>query len=86
MLGTPMFSKATVRMGKGSSLEISAKGEGVFVQSVKLNGKPYDRTWLPVDSLSAKQNQLVFELGKEPDRAWGADPGSFPPSFDSLPK
>ncbi len=85
VLGTPMFSKVTIRMGKGS-LEISAKGEGVFVQSVKLNGKPYDKTWLPVDSLSAKQNQLVFELGKEPNRAWGADPGSFPPSFDSPSK
>jgi len=81
-LGTPLFPRATVRMGNGSTLEILAKGEGVYVQSVRLNGRPYDSTWLPLDVLSAKENRLEFLLGAKPNMTWGTQRANFPPSFD----
>ena len=82
VLGTPMFPRAIVRMGDGRTLEILSHGEGVYVQSVKLNGKPYDSTWLPMDALAAKENRLEFLLGTQPNKTWGASRASLPPSFD----
>jgi predicted alpha-1,2-mannosidase len=86
VLGTPMFPRATLRMANGCTLEILAHGEGVYVQSVKLNGRAYDSTWLPLDALSAKENRLEFLLGPQPNKAWASDSASQPPSFDAKDK
>jgi len=51
VLGTPMFEKATLRLAGGRTLVISRKGEGIYVQKVALDGKPYTSTWLPVEKL-----------------------------------
>ncbi len=82
VLGTPMFSHATLKLGNGSVLEINSRGEGIYVQSVKLNSKSYESTWLPLDKLSAKTNQVEFTLGSEPNKSWASKPDEFPPSFD----
>jgi putative alpha-1,2-mannosidase len=73
-------------MGNGRTLEIISQGQGVYVQSVKLNGRPYDSTWLPLDVLSAQENRLEFRLGAQPDKSWAAQPTARPPSFDVPPK
>jgi putative alpha-1,2-mannosidase len=52
------------------------------VQSVKLNGKSCESTWLPLDALSAKENRLEFLRGAQPNKTWGAHRASLPPSFD----
>ena len=49
---------------------------------MKLNGRTYDSTWLPLDVLSAKENRLEFLLGAQPNKTWGASRASLPPSFD----
>jgi predicted alpha-1,2-mannosidase len=82
-LGTPLFPRTTLRLGDDRTLEILARGEGIYVQSVTLNGQPCDSAWLPLDALSAKDNHLEFSLGTEPNKAWGANRASFPPSFDA---
>lgn len=82
-LGTPMFPRATLRLGDGRTLEITSKGDGVYVQSVLLNGKAYGKTWLPLDALSAKHNRLEFTLRAQPGGSWGTGEASIPPSFDS---
>lgn len=43
-VGTPLFPRVTMRMGNGGALEIFARGEGIYVQSVKLNGTAYGKT------------------------------------------
>jgi predicted alpha-1,2-mannosidase len=83
VLGTPMFAHAVVKLGNGKVLEIESRGEGIYVQSVKLNGKPYDSTWLPLDKLSAKNNSLEFTLGSESNKSWATKPDELPPSFDT---
>lgn len=82
VLGTPLFSSATMKLGNGSTIEITSKGEGIYVQSVELNGKPYDSAWLPLSKLSATHNRLEFTLGSEPNKSWGSKPDELPPSFD----
>src|SRR5437763_5491311 len=45
-IGTPMFSRVTMRLGNGKRLEISSKGEGIYVKAVRLNVEPQVRSWL----------------------------------------
>ena len=83
VLGTPLFPSATVRMGDGRTLEIISRGEGIYVQSVTLNGRAHDSAWLPLEALTAKENRLEFLLGSQPNKTWGAHGASLPPSFDA---
>ncbi len=82
VLGTPMFPHAVMKLGSGKVLEIASSGEGIYVQSVKLNGNPYESSWLPLDKLQSGHNRLQFKLAKEPNHSWASRPEDFPPSFD----
>ncbi len=86
VLGTPMFSHAVLKLGNGRVLEIASSGQGIYVQSVELNGKPYPSAWLPVSKLQSGQNRLEFTLGAEPNRSWASQPENLPPSFDAPEK
>jgi predicted alpha-1,2-mannosidase len=81
-LGTPMFRRAVMPMGEGRSLEIVSRGEGIYVQSVKLNGKPYPSAWLPLAALAAGRNRLEFVLAKQPNKEWATGAADLPPSFE----
>ncbi|TDD02749.1 glycoside hydrolase family 92 protein [Nonomuraea deserti] len=81
-IGSPLFEKATVRLENGRKLVIRAPGNSarnVYVQEVKVNGKPYGKTYLPHD-LVAKGGELVFEMGPKPSR-WGTGRNAAPPSI-----
>ena len=83
VLGTPMFPRVTLKLGNGRTFEITANGQGIYVQSALLNGKPFDSAWLPLDSLSEPQNRLQFTLGAQPNSSWATrGTESAPPSFD----
>ena len=81
-LGTPMFPRVTIRLGDGKTLEVVSRGQGIYVHSVKVNGKPLESSWLKLSALSREHNRVEFELSTEPDHAWAVKPTSFPPSFD----
>jgi len=83
VLGTPLFPRVVVHLGDGRTLEVLSKGEGIYVQSVKLNGTARNTAWLPVELLSGKNNRLEFTLAKLPSRTWATQPADFPPSFDA---
>lgn len=72
-LGSPLFDKATVRLGNGHTLEIIATHNGhdrYYVQSVVFNGRKLDRCWLYRDELM-EGGKLVFTMGSRPNKAWG---------------
>ena len=82
VLGSPLFSKVTVHRAEGD-VRISANGAGTdapYVQSLKVNGKPSSRTWLP-EGFALKGGTLEFELGTMPNKGFGAKAGDEPPSF-----
>ncbi len=81
-LGTPMFRRAVMPMGEGKTLEIVSRGEGIYVQSVRLNGKPHPSAWLPLEALAPGRNRLEFVLGTQPNREWATKAAELPPSFD----
>lgn len=82
VIGSPLFTKAVVHLENGNDLVISAPNnspENVYVQSVRLNGKPYERTWIEHDVVAAGA-VLEFTMGPRPSR-WGTGPDSAPPSI-----
>ncbi|HEY3707186.1 MAG TPA: GH92 family glycosyl hydrolase, partial [Terracidiphilus sp.] len=66
-LGTPMFEKATLKLSGGRTLEVSRKGNGIFVSGVTLNGAAVANYWVPVEELHGGVNRLEFTMQTTPD-------------------
>jgi putative alpha-1,2-mannosidase len=67
VLGTPMFTRATLKMANGRTLEITRHDEGIYVSSVKLNSSPITNYWLAIDKLHSGVNRLEFTMQTTPD-------------------
>ncbi|GAA0601885.1 GH92 family glycosyl hydrolase [Kutzneria viridogrisea] len=81
-IGSPLFTKATVHLEGGHDLVINApknSQRNVYVQGLRLNGKSYDKTYLPHE-LIAKGGTLDFDMGPNPSR-WGTGAQDAPPSL-----
>jgi predicted alpha-1,2-mannosidase len=81
-IGSPLWRRATVHLGPGRDLVISADGNStgnVYVQSLRVDGRRYDRTWLDHDDL-AHGARLDFQMGPKPSR-WGSGADAAPPSL-----
>ncbi|HEY0335660.1 MAG TPA: GH92 family glycosyl hydrolase [Stenotrophomonas sp.] len=79
VIGSPLFPKAVIER-KGARIEIVARNaapDAPYVQSLKIDGRDTERTWLPADFITTG-GTLDFELGRAPNQAWGTTP---PPSF-----
>jgi predicted alpha-1,2-mannosidase len=81
VFGAPMFDKATLRLSGGRTLVVSRQGEGIYVQSVTLDGAAYPRSWLPLDKLHTGQTRLDFTMGTQPNLHRGTAKADLPPSF-----
>jgi predicted alpha-1,2-mannosidase len=81
VLGTPMFDKATLRLSGGRTLIISRQGEGIYVQSVALDGAAYPKSWLPIDKLKAGTTRIDFTMGTQPNLRRGTAKTDLPPAF-----
>jgi hypothetical protein len=82
VIGSPLFRHARVELQGGAVLTVNApenSDRNIYVQSLKVNGKPWTRTWLPHDLL-AKGATLDFVMGPEPSR-WGTGPDDAPRSL-----
>jgi predicted alpha-1,2-mannosidase len=73
-LFSPAFSKVAIRAGAtGKVLTIIAKGNSptnVYIQSAKLNGKPYNKCYISHQQVLAG-GVLEFVMGAEPNKKWG---------------
>ncbi|GGW64764.1 alpha-1 2-mannosidase [Streptomyces lucensis JCM 4490] len=80
-IGSPLFKQVTVHLENGRDLVVKAPGnsaKNVYVQGVKLNGRPWRSTSLP-HSLLARGGVLEFAMGPEPS-AWGTGKDAAPVS------
>lgn len=81
-IGSPLFSRIKVRLGNGRILEIVANGnsdENKYIQSATLNGKPWNKPWFSHDDIKDGAT-LVLQMGRHPNKEWGADAQAAPPS------
>jgi putative alpha-1,2-mannosidase len=81
LLGTPMFSSATVHFGNGRTLDIRAIGTGPYVQQAVINGKENTTSWLPLSDLGQGTSKLEFKLNSEPNKQRGQPANERPPNF-----
>ena len=66
VFSAPVFPKATVTLGNGKQLTITADHpEYTYIKEVSLNGEPVDAQYITYDQLMAG-GELSFKLSKEP--------------------
>ncbi|MCP9494896.1 MAG: GH92 family glycosyl hydrolase [Pyrinomonadaceae bacterium MAG19_C2-C3] len=84
-INSPLFPNITLRLRDGKKqLKITgqnASSKTFYVQELRLNGKPYNKTWLPFESI-ADGGTLHFTLGDTPNFKWASEPSAAPPSFN----
>jgi predicted alpha-1,2-mannosidase len=84
--GSPLFSKVTLRLDTGKRFTLNAPKASVenkYIQSVTLNGKPWNKTWFD-HSVIANGGTITLDLGDRPNKAWGVSPEAAP--FSQGPK
>lgn len=83
LLGSPWFSDLAIDLGAGRTLRITAERgggggeEAYYVQSLKVNSRAWDKTWVTWDDIFEQGGTLDFVLGPEPV-VWATGPP--PPS------
>jgi predicted alpha-1,2-mannosidase len=82
VIGSPLFTKATVHLDNGRSIVVNApnnSSSNVYVQSLKVNGKPWNKVYLTQSQL-ASGARLDFTMGSKPSK-WGTGKDALPPSL-----
>lgn len=82
VIGSPAFERVEVRLDNGRTLRVVARNnsvENVYVQSLVLNGKRWDRAWLRHADI-ADGGTLEFTMGPKAS-AWGSGVDALPPSM-----
>ncbi|KAJ5656119.1 hypothetical protein N7507_008069 [Penicillium longicatenatum] len=83
LIHSPWFTSMTIDLGNKKKLHIkSTGGDGngdsdIYVQSLKVNGKAWNKSWLTWDDIFARGGTLEFELGPT---AVNWTTGELPPS------
>lgn len=83
-IGSPWFSDLSISLEGGKTLTITTTGgdeDTYFVQSLKVNGKEWNKSWLTWYDIFAEGGTLDFELGPNPAN-WTT--GELPPSPGSM--
>ncbi|MFZ4521507.1 MAG: GH92 family glycosyl hydrolase [Bacteroidales bacterium] len=82
-IGTPVFPRVTIGMENGKSLTIRAANisdKNFYIQSASLNGKPLTKCYISHADI-LKGGELVFNMGPQPNKAWGVGYGAFPDAY-----
>ena len=68
VFGSPLCHEAVIHTVNGTDFKVVAKNnsaENKYIQSVKLNGQPYTKSWISHEQIM-KGGQIVFEMGPKP--------------------
>lgn len=72
IIGSPVIDKATMNVGDGKTFTIQCPNnskENIYVQSAKLNGKPYTKSYIMYDDIM-RGGTLELQMGSKPSK-WG---------------
>ncbi len=81
-IGTPGVIEASLHLWDGKTFTMNAinfSKENKYIQSVTLNGKKWDKTYIPFNEVD-NGGKIVFVMGSKPNKSWGTAPDSVPPS------
>jgi len=71
-IGTPMYPEMKMHLANGNTFTVLAPAvskENFYIQSVKLNGKPYDKSYITHEQIM-NGSTLEFEMGDKPGKVW----------------
>src|SRR4051812_9341297 len=74
VIGSPLFSRATIALGDGRRLEVRAPGASQlnrYVIGATWNGRPLRRAWID-DATLRRGGVLQLDMSAVPDKDWGA--------------
>ncbi|CAH0133618.1 hypothetical protein SRABI27_00111 [Pedobacter sp. Bi27] len=83
VIGSPMFSSVKLDIGNGKKFEVLCLNyapENKYIQSAKLNGQVWNKSWFSHEDLM-KGGKLELTMGKHPNKLWASAESSIPPSF-----
>lgn len=83
IVASPSFKKVSLKLPGGKELLIKTDNlsdANIYIQSVKVNGKPYTKTYFVHDELM-KGGEIAFEMGPQPNSCWGVNESDLPPSM-----
>ena len=71
-IGTPLFPETRVNLANGKTFTILAPNvsrDNIYIQSVKVNGKPYDKSYITHQQIMDGAT-VEFEMGNQPGEIW----------------
>ena len=71
-IGTPMFPHVEMKLSNGKTFTVNAPAvsrENIYIQSVKVNGEPYKKSYLTHDLIMSGAT-VEFEMGAAPGPVW----------------
>lgn len=74
-IGSPLFPEAKLHLGNGKTFTIIAHNAGEenpYIQSVHVNGKPYDKSYI-THQMIVQGDTVSFEMGNQPGPVWYKD-------------
>jgi putative alpha-1,2-mannosidase len=85
VLGAPLFKKLTINLENGKTITINAannNAENRYVNSLQVNGKPYQFNWLSHKAL-LEGAHLNFEMRAMPNKQRGIEKADVPYSMSN---
>lgn len=78
-VNTPIFSSVKIHLPHGDIVIEGGSEKNIYIQSMKLNGKTYDSTWIDWKDLM-NGGTIEYKTSGKPNKQWGTkiDPPSFP--------
>lgn len=71
-IGTPLFPETRVNLANGKTFTVLAPNvsrENIYIQSVKVNGQPYDKSYITHQQIMEGVT-VEFEMGSQPGGIW----------------
>jgi predicted alpha-1,2-mannosidase len=81
-IGSPVFTNVSMKLPNGKTFTVAAPNNSStnrYIQSATLNGKVWNKPWFTHEDL-VKGGKLVLVMGASPNKTWGANTQSAPPS------
>lgn len=78
-INTPIFTSIKIHLKNGDLVIKGGSEKDIYIRSLKIDGKPYDSTWIDWKDISNGAT-LEYSTSSKPDLQWGTkiDPPSFP--------
>ena len=83
VIGSPILQSAVLQLGRGKTFTVWTKNvspENVYIQSAKLNGKDYTRTYITHTDI-VQGGTLELIMGAKPNTHWGVNAEDAPPAW-----